>query len=125
MSEALRQRIAPLADAADDLARAIDSASVGQHATRGHAVLLRQIGAHLRSEAAVGRTAHEFGGNYYASADGALSPQVVATLHAAGVRPTGNITLAELATKFEAAQTEPSDRILIKQHLHRTGRLVA
>jgi hypothetical protein len=61
----------------------------------------------------------------YASAEPTLSPQVMATLQASGVSPGDRFTVDELNARFKTSNATPSDRILVRQVLHRTGRLVA
>ncbi len=53
-------KVEPHCEALEEIADALDAAGIGGHPRRGHAVILRDMAASLRSEASRGATAYTF-----------------------------------------------------------------
>jgi hypothetical protein len=125
----LRQDIERFSQAAEDLAKAMDASGIGQHATQGHAAVLRRMASSMRADAAQGKTPFAFTDNsvYAAATASQLPAQIVHTMRASGLEmgPNDTIALDDLNETFSRAGTDPGDRIAIKSALAAAGRLTA
>jgi hypothetical protein len=89
-------KVEPLAKNLEAQATSLEAAGIGGHATRGHAVVLRNMAASLRASAAMGSLPSTFDGMYFAADQGSgLEDKIKAAVDAATKPLTDKLGVAE------------------------------